>query len=237
MNLTKKIVSVAAGVALVAGMGAVAATPATAKNHAKTKTTGASVLSVPPALAAALSESGVSLGVQGAAKAAADGSTGYTNVTFPLAAKPKTDGVIPHKGALTITSEVTGVTLVYANPWIEYATSGGEGAALTGVITGLPDWMEPYSSAINGQRLPTFVIPDWAGEWKKGKIKMVSKNVYKRVDTFTGGGTVTLTDSQDSMNILNTALGTSLAPGTPIGPITTTIKNTITCNSKKACKK
>jgi hypothetical protein len=235
MNLAKKIVSVAAGVALVAGMGAVTATPATAKNKSKTK--GESVLSIPPTVAGVLASSGVTLGVEGPAKASEDGSTGYTNVSFPWAPKPRTDGVIPHKGSLTITSATTGVTLVYAEPWIEYPTDGSEGAELTGVISGLPAWMEPYSSAINGQRLPTFVIPDWAGEWKKGKIKMVSKNVYKRIDTFTGGGTVTLTDSQDSMNILNTALGTQLPPGTTIGTISTTITNEVTCNSKKACKK
>ena len=238
MKLSKKIIGLAAATALVAGAGAMAAAPATADYHkAKTKSKGGSVLSVPPGLVSTLAGAGVTLGVEGAAKAGINGSTGYTEVAFPLAPKPKTDGVIPHKGTLTISSVGTAVTLDYGNPWIEYATSGGSGAELTGIINGLPDWMEPFSSALNGTRRATFVVNDWAGEWKKGKVRKVGKN-YKRTDVFTGGGTVSVTDNQDSVNILNTALfGQSvLEPGQEIGTIQTDIKNTVTCTKKKTCK-
>ena len=238
MNLTKKIVSVAAGVALVAGMGAVAATPATAKNHAKTKSTGASVLSVPPDLVATLAGAGVTLGVEGGAKASINGSTGYTEVKFPLAPKPKTDGVIPHKGDLTITSSNTDVTLVFAKPWITFGTSpDSEGAVLEGIVSGIPEWMAPFDG-LNGQRLGSFAIPDWDGEWTMGKVRKAGKN-FKRVDTFTGSGTVTVRD-QDVANIFNTALfgpgGNVLQPGQEIGTIQTELKNTVICKTKKACK-
>jgi hypothetical protein len=236
MNLAKKLVSVAAGVALVAGMGAVAATPATAKN--KAKSTGASVLSVPPDLVETLAAAGVTLGVSGAAKASINGSTGYTEVRFPRAPKPKTDGVIPHSGDLTITSANTGVTLKFAKPWITFATSpDSEGAVLEGVVTGIPEWMAPFDG-LNGQRLGSFEIADWAGEWKMGKVRKVGKN-FKRIDTFTGGGTVSVRD-QDVANIFNTALfgpGQSvLQPGQAIGTIQTELKNEVICKTKKACK-
>ena len=239
MKLSKKIIGLAAATALVAGAGAMAATPATAKNHKpKTKSTGASVLSVPPDLVATLAEAGVTLGVKGAAKASVNGSTGYTEVKFPRAPKPVTDGVIPHKGDLTITSAGTGVTLTFAKPWITYATSpGSEGAALEGIVTGIPDWMAPFNG-LNGQRLGSFAIADWAGEWKKGKVRKVGKN-FKRVDTFTGEGTVSVRD-QDVANIFNTALfgpGVSvLQPGQPIGTIQTELKNEVICTKKKTCK-
>jgi len=240
MKLSKKIVSLAAATALVAGAGALAATPVSAaKAKVKVKTSGSSVLGVPPSLTEALAGAGITLGVAGAAKAAVDGSTGYTNVTFPVGTKPRTDGVIPHKGDLTITSAGTAVTLVYGSPWIEYPTDGSEGAVLSGIISGLPDWMEPFSSALNGTRRATFNIDDWSGSWKKGKIRKVGKS-YKRVDTFTGGGTVSVTTDQDSVNILNTALagpgGSLLSPGQEIGDITTTYKNSYTCTTKKGCK-
>jgi hypothetical protein len=239
MSFTKKIVSVAAGVALIAGAGAMAATPVSASSHNPTaKTKGGSVLSVPPALVSALAGAGVTLGVAGSAEASIDGSTGYTEVAFPLAPKPKTDGVIPHMGDLTITSAGTGVTLTFARPWIEYATSpGSEGAVLAGIVTGIPDWMAPFNG-LNGQRLGSFSIPDWAGEWEKGKVRKIGKN-FKRTDTFTGGGTVTVRD-QDVANIFNTALfgpGVSvLQPGQEIGTIQTEITNEVICKTKKACK-
>lgn len=239
MKLSKKIIGLAAATALVAGAGAMAAAPATADYHkAKTKSKGGSVLSVPPGLVSTLAGAGVTLGVEGAAKAGINGSTGYTEVAFPLAPKPKTDGVIPHKGDLTITSAGTGVTLRFAKPWITYATSpGSEGAALEGIVTGIPDWMAPFDG-LNGQRLGSFSIPDWAGKWKMGKVRKVGKN-YKRTDTFTGGGTVTVRD-QDVANIFNTALfgpGVSvLQPGQEIGTIQTEIKNTVICTKKKTCK-
>lgn len=198
------------------------------------------MLGVPPALVEALAGAGVTLGATAGATASVNGSTGYAEVNFPASLKPATDGVIGHKGTLQITSAGTGVTLGYADPWIQYPTSEQTGTAvLSGVISGLPDWMEPFSSALNGTRRETFNISDWTLTVKKSKVTKVGKN-YKITYTYTGSGIVSVTDDQDSVNILNTALagpgGALLTPGQEIGPINTSIQRVITCTKKKTCK-
>ena len=88
MNLAKKLVSVAAGVALVAGMGAVAATPAAAKK--KTTYSGTTLISFDKALAPV---------VAGIVPVAPAKKTG-TKLTFPVT-NVKGDGVY-HRGAIKI---------------------------------------------------------------------------------------------------------------------------------------
>ena len=88
MNLGKKIVSVVAGVALVAGAGAIAAAPAQAKPKPKTK--GITVISFDKALAPVVA------GIVPVAPAKANG----TQLSFPVS-KVVGNGV-EHKGAIKI---------------------------------------------------------------------------------------------------------------------------------------
>ena len=88
MNLTKKIVSLAAAAALVAGAGAMAATPATAKPKPKTK--GITVISFDKALAPVVSK------IVTVAPAKASG----TQLSFPVS-KVVGNGV-EHKGAIKV---------------------------------------------------------------------------------------------------------------------------------------
>jgi len=86
MNLAKKLVSVAAGVALVAGMGAVAATPA----QAKAKSKGTTVISFDKKLAPVVA------GIVPVAPAKKSG----TQLSFPVS-KVQGNGV-EHKGGIKI---------------------------------------------------------------------------------------------------------------------------------------
>ena len=88
MNLTKKIVSLAAAAALVAGAGAMAATPATAKPKPKTK--GITVISFDKALAPVVA------GIVAVAPAKKSG----TQLSFPVS-KVVGNGV-EHKGAIKV---------------------------------------------------------------------------------------------------------------------------------------
>ena len=105
MNLTKKIVSLAAAAALVAGAGAMAATPATAKPKPKTK--GTTVISFDKALAPVVA------GIVAVAPAKKSG----TQLSFPVS-KVQGNGV-EHKGAIKV-----GATEV-SNPVIIINTETG----------------------------------------------------------------------------------------------------------------
>lgn len=110
MNLTKKIVSLAAAAALVAGAGAMAAAPATAKPKPKTK--GITVISFDKALAPVVA------GIVAVPPAKKSG----TQLSFPVS---KVDAnAVEHKGAIKI-----GATEV-SNPIIIINTETG-GASVT----------------------------------------------------------------------------------------------------------
>ena len=116
MNLTKKIVSLAAAAALVAGAGAMAATPATAKPKPKSK--GTTVISFDKALAPVVSK------LVAVAPAKASG----TNLSFPVS-KVVGNGV-EHKGAIKVGA------VEAKDPIILINTETG-GASITMEIVGL----------------------------------------------------------------------------------------------------
>ena len=242
MNLSKKIVSVAAAAALVAGAGAMVATPA---NAAAKKPTikGASTISLPPALVDAMAAKGITLNATGGGKVAVDGSTGYTNLSFPVSG-PVEDGIVHHKGVLEIVSAGTKVTLTLTNPKLTYDTDGSGTGQLGGVLNGLPTWMEPFSSALNGTEREPFDISDLKITIKPGKPAKDGKKGFKRTDRVTATGMMSYTDDQDSANIFNTALlgpeGAATAPlfipGMELGAISSTFTVTVFCKTAKACK-
>ena len=238
MNFGKKIVSVAAGLALVAGAGAIAATPATAAPKPKVK--GATTLSFPPAILEALAENQITFNVTAGGKVEVDGSTGYANATFPITG-PVEDGVIKHKGTLEIISGLTDVTLSVANPVITYATDGSGTGSIGGVVNGLPSWTEPFASVINGTfRDPLFNLTNVKVTVKPGKVKKAGK-AFTRTDAVNLTADVSYNSSQDSANLFNAALTKfPLGPAIfsvdmPLGTMDTKSTVTVTCKTKKAC--
>jgi hypothetical protein len=244
MNLSKKIVSVAAGVALIAGAGAMASAPATAAPKAKKPTVkGESTISLPPSLVGAMAAKGITLNAKAGGKATVDGSTGYTNLSFPVTG-PVEDGIVSHKGVLEIVSAGTQVTLTLTNPKLTYDTDGSGTGQLGGVLNGLPVWMEPFSSALNGSFREPFDVTNLEITVKKGKATKFGKAGFKRTDRVSATGMMLYTDDQDSANIFNTALlgpeGAATAPlfipGMELGGIESNFSVTVYCKTAKECK-
>jgi hypothetical protein len=108
MNLTKKLVSVAAGVALVAGVGLVGSAPATAKINKKNSAT---IISFKKDLVSGLEAQGIQISAQ----APATWDSKKAQIRFPVT-KVATDG-ISHSGGLTFTKDGTPTTVT--NPFIK----------------------------------------------------------------------------------------------------------------------
>ena len=241
MRITTKIISVAASAALIAGAGAVAAVPAGAAGshvHGKDTIKGSSTIGLPPTLIETLTAAGVSLNQTGGTLTV-DGSTGYANITFPVT-KPVEDGVINHSGVLEITGAATGVTLTLTDPVVTYASDGSATGALGGTLNGLPSWMEPFSSALNGTVRMPFDLTDLKLTVKTGKVAKKGKG-FARADRVSATGMMSFTDSQESANIFNTALVGPTAtplftPGQELGVVTTSFTVTHVCKTKAECK-
>jgi len=120
MNLGKKIVSVVAGVALVAGAGAIAAAPAQAKPKPKPKVTGTTIISFDKTLAPV---------VAGIVPVAPAKKTG-TQLSFPVY---KVVGLaVDHRGAFKIG------TLEASNPVISYVDTANATAIVIVTVGGNP---------------------------------------------------------------------------------------------------
>jgi len=228
MNLTKKLVSVAAGVALVASAGAVAAAPAQAKNKATIK--GTTVLAVPLTTVGAAVQAGVTIApilpsrVQATSDVAA--------VTFPVAG-PLGDGVVNHRGGLSLQSANTGITLTATKPAIEYATSGGKTATLTVEINGVPD-TSPFA-ALNGTRVPFLTITNFSIKGKWGKATKAGKS-WRQSYNAVVKGKAGLIDNDTVIGALNGFMGTTIfAAGLNFGDIESKYTITNTCKTKKDC--
>jgi hypothetical protein len=228
MNLGKKLVSVAAGVALVAGAGLAASAPASAA--AKPAFKGATGIAVPMALIGAASAAGVTIAPIAPARAQA--TTDVVNVLFPVSG-PLMDGVLHHRGGLSLTSATTQITLTVTSPTIEWATSGGDTAEIKGEIGGIPD-SSPFA-ALNGQRAGIFKVSNFDEVIKKGKITKAGK-MFKRTWTITQTGDVAVTDSQTVVDAINGFMGVPLfTAGMDFGTLDTSYTITHTCKTKKEC--
>ena len=111
MNLSKKIISVAAAAALVAGAGALAATPASAKS--KTPIKGTTVLEVPLTTVGAAVQAGITIAPIAPSRAQA--TSEVVGVTFPVSG-PVMDGMVHHRGGISLASANTGITLTATKP-------------------------------------------------------------------------------------------------------------------------
>jgi hypothetical protein len=231
MNLSKKIVSVAAAAALVAGAGALAAAPASAAKGPQPK--GATIISVPLTLVGAAVQAGVTVAPIEPAKAQATSTV--VGLNFPVSG-PLMDGVIHHKGGLSFTSAKTGVVLTFSNPTIEYATSGGTTAEIKGTIEGIPA-NNPLAQ-VNGTRVALLTIDNFKVVNKQGKITKDGKKGFKRTMTQTVTGEAKISSVGllvDAVNALMGAPGLFTA-GMDFGAVNSEWSVTKTCKTKKACQ-
>lgn len=232
MNLSKKIVSVAAGVALIAGAGAMAATPATASG--KSGIGGTTIIEVPLALVGAAQAAGVTIAPIAPSKAQA--TSDLVGVTFPITG-PADDGALFHKGGLSFASSNTNITLTATKPIIGWATDGSSDDATIAVTVGGIPAGHPFASA-NGQSLPVFDVKGYDRVIKKGKPKGKGKN-WTRVDTITMTGPVTVTSNATVVDVLNGLLmapgGKLFTAGMDFGTLESVETVTHKCKSKKAC--
>jgi len=232
MNLSKKIVSVAAGVALIAGAGAMAATPATASG--KSGIGGTTIIEVPLALVGAAQAAGVTIAPIAPSKAQA--TSDLVGVTFPITG-PADDGALFHRGGLSFASSNTDITLTATKPVIGWATDGSSDDATIAVTVGGIPAGHPFASA-NGQSLPVFDVKGYDRVIKKGKPKGKGKN-WTRVDTITMTGPVTVTSNATVVDVLNGLLmapgGKLFTAGMDFGTLESVETVTHKCKSKKAC--
>ena len=232
MNLSKKLVSVAAGVALIAGAGAMAATPATASG--KSGIGGTTIIEVPLALVGAAQAVGVTIAPIAPSKAQA--TSDLVGVTFPITG-PADDGALFHKGGLSFASSNTDITLTATKPIIGWASDGSSDDATIAVTVGGIPAGHPFASA-NGQSLPVFDVKGYDRVIKKGKPKGKGKN-WTRVDTITMTGPVTVTSNTTVVDVLNGLLmapgGTLFTAGMDFGTLESVETVTHKCKSKKAC--
>ena len=114
MNLSTKLISVAAAAALVAGAGAMAAAPATASGKAAIG--GTTIIEVPLALVGAAQAAGVTIAPIAPSRAQA--TSDIVGVTFPITG-PADDGALFHKGGLSFASSNTNITLTITNAKVQ----------------------------------------------------------------------------------------------------------------------
>lgn len=229
MNLSKKVISVAAAAALVAGAGAMAATPATAASKAKVG--GETIITVPLALVGAASAAGVTIAPVAPSRAQA--TTDVVGVTFPVTG-PAMDGVVHHRGGLSFASANTGITLTATKPQIEYATSpAADTASITVEINGVPDG-SPFAG-LNGTRVPIFTVNDFTVKGKWGKATKAGK-AWKQTYTSTITGSVTIVDNQTVVDAVNGFMGAQIfTAGMDFGDLASKVTTTETCKTKKQC--
>lgn len=233
MRNTTKIISAAAAAALVAGGGALAASPAGASG--KSGIGGTTIIEVPTALVTAAATAGVVISPIEPSKAQA--TADVVGVTLPITG-PATDGALFHKGGLQLASSNTNITLTATKPLIGWPTDGSsDDATITVTIGGIPTG-HPLAG-LNGQELDVFDVKGYDRTIKTGKVTGKGKK-WKRVDTITMIGPVTLTTNATVIGGLNGLLmkpGTSLfTAGMPFGTLDSVETVTHNCKSKKACK-
>jgi hypothetical protein len=226
MRFSKKIVSVAAAAALVAGASLASASPAAAYKKATIK--GDTNILVPTALITAAQGAGVTITPIQPARALA--TMEIVDVQFPVAG-PVADGAIFHRGGLSFASANTDVTLTFNKPIVEWGSGPGikAGAIIKGTLGGL--------EAVNGLEVTLFDVKNIKASNKKGKVTRDGKKNFKRTDTTVVSGDVTLVNNATLVGQLNTILGVDIfTPGLPFGTTVIETKTTVFCKTKKTCR-
>jgi hypothetical protein len=215
MNFGKKLVSVAAGVALVAGAGLAASAPAQAKPLPKTG--GKTIIDFKPEIVGALVGAGISITAGSPATLA---TTPKVILGFPVTGA--SGNGITHSGSVTFASTANPAGIKGDNP----------------VITLNDDNTATITVSVSGNPVPLLVVKHDKIKYSQWKIdKSHSKWIVKR--TVAIGGAVHLTSSQPIVDLLNSALGvTVFKADLGLGASRTTVSEVKTCkaNTVKACK-
>lgn len=209
MKFGKKLISLAAATALVAGVGLAAAAPASAVKNPKTG--GMTTIKLDRGVASALAAQGISFNVINGGKAS--GPNLMFNVTG------RTDGSISHSGTLQFLKNGT-LALDASNPVIGWPT---DQPLSTATIT--------MSHPVLGE-LVVFNIKNF----KEGKTKVsVNKKKKTRTATTIYTGIVHLTDNAGIVSAINGLLGTDLLqPDMRLGTISAKVVVSGKC-ANKAC--
>ena len=218
MKLGTKIVSVAAGVALVAGAGLAATAPATAApSKPLPKTSGKTIIDFKPEIAAALVGAGI--GIRATAPATFVTSP-KVMLGFPVTGA--TGNGITHSGAVTFYSAANPTGVTGENP----------------IITLNDDKTATITLSVGGNPVPLLVVKHEKVKYSQWKIdKSHSKWIVKR--TVDLRGAVHLTSSQPIIDLLNGALGTTaFTADLGLGASNTKVTEVKTCksNTTKGCK-
>jgi len=210
MNLAKKLVSVAAGVALVAGVGLVGSAPATAKINKKNSAT---IISFKKDLVSGLATQGIQISAQ----APATWDSKKAQIRFPVT-KVAANG-ISHSGGLTFTKD--GNPLTVTNPFIATPT----GATSYDVLV---------TSALG--EIPLLVLKNLKprttckvdGQHKKNWIKKTTTRVQANVH---------LTSNETVVTTLQALLSPAFTADLGLGAGRVTIEDDVNSKKKPKCPK
>jgi len=208
MNLTKKIVSVAAGVALVAGVG-LAAAPAQAKINTKTSAT---TISFKKDLISGLEAQGIQI----SAKAPATWNSSKAEIRFPVTKVAGT--TISHAGSLVFTKGAT--VIEAANPTI-LATAG----ATEFVVT---------ATTALGADTPLMVLKNLKPSTSCKVDSQHKKNWIKKTTTRIQAN-VHLTSDPNVIGALQGLLSPALTPDLGLGAGRVTLVDDVNSKKKPKC--
>ncbi len=214
MKLSKKILSLAAATALVAGAGAMAATPATAAKAPKQS--GKTILDIKKA-APALAAAGITITATKPATFA-KGIIGFPVTSFDM----ETTDTINHSGSVTFASTANPAGITGENPVIAI---DGNSATITLTVLGNP--------------VPLLDVKHVKSNKTKRKVVKGKKSWSVKYTTVIRGD-LHLTSSQPIVDLFNSGLGVSIfEAGMGLGTTKTTIVETVQCAkpNAKSCKK
>ena len=214
MKLSKKIIGLAAATALVAGAGAMAATPATADSHQGFKQSGKTIISFKKELIAVLKAEGITVSVAGAAT----WNPAKAQVGFPVTGA--TDDAITHSGTLVFTKGETVINI--EDPSVVTPTPVPE--------TGLPVTATTALGVVPVMNLKHAKFKDNCSAKKNKKTKKWTKKTTTRVQT-----DVHLTSDPNVIGALQALLGPAFTADLGLGQSRTTLVDSLVSKKKQKC--
>lgn len=211
MKLSKKILSLAAATALVAGAGAMAATPATAKLDKKKSAT---IISFKKDLVTALETQGIQISVSGAAT----WNSSKAQVRFPVT--KVTDDAISHSGTLVFTKGETVINI--ENPTVLTPVPVPE--------LGLPVTATTALGVVPVMNLKHAKVKENCSVNKNKKTKKFTKKVTTRIQA-----DVHLTSDPNVIGALQALLGPAFTADLGLGQSRTTLTDQMNSKKKQKC--
>lgn len=218
MKLSKKIVSLAAATALVAGAGALTAAPA-ATAAGKATQGGKTIIDLKSSVAKALTSAGITITPTKPATFA-KGIIGFPVTAFDL----ENAGTVDHSGAITFASKTNPTGVTGENPI--FTMTGSNTATIT--VTAL------------GNPVPLLDVKHVKMGNTTRKIDKSHKKKWVVKYTTVVRGDVHITNNQGVVDLLNSALSTTaFTADMGLGTLKTTLVETVPCSkpSNAGCKK